>query len=197
MEERNSSIMPITAGIIVICVFVFLKQLAEPSFTSEYALSAGALMQGRYITLLTSMFMHGGFQHILLNMLSLWAIATFFKNAMNGFEYILVYLLSGIAGGLLWCYVSMQNGELLASCVGASGAIFGLIGAQGAFLLKMKHDGYNVSNAWQSWISVLGINLVYGIMDPSIALNAHIGGLICGFILGGIIAANKHIYLSA
>lgn len=59
-----------------------------------------------------------------------------------------------------------------------------------------RHDDVNVGSAWQSWVGVLFVNLVYGLINPGIALSAHVGGLVCGIVLGLIFFSNKHMRLA-
>ena len=194
-NHGTNGVMAVTVGIIAVCVLVYMAQLADPTITQEYALSVMALRNGNYAVLLTSMFMHGGIMHIVMNMMSLWYIAKALRGVMNAAEYSITYLSSGVIGGLTWAYVASQTGDLTSYCVGASGAIFGILGAYGAMLMSMRHDGVNVGSAWQSWIGVLFVNLVYGLTNPGIALSAHVGGLVCGIVLGLVFFSHKHMRL--
>lgn len=196
MDNRGTNgVMAVTVGIIAVCVLVYMAQLADPTITQEYALSVMALRNGDYAVLLTSMFMHGGIMHIIMNMMSLWYIAKALRGVMSAVEYSITYLSSGVVGGLTWAYVASQTGDLTSSCVGASGAIFGILGAYGAMLMSMRHDGVDVGSAWQSWVGVLLVNLVYGLTNPGIALSAHVGGLVCGIVLGLVFFSHKHMRL--
>lgn len=183
-SHSHTGVMSSTVVIIVICILVYLAQMADPAITSTYALSLPALQQGRYGVLLTSMFMHGSIDHIMMNMISLWYIAETLHGTMKAPSYILTYVTSGIVGGLAWAWMAAQAGDVTSSCVGASGAIFGLMGAQGACLIKLRHHGWDVNAAWSSWIGVLAVNLFYGLLTPGIALSAHVGGLVCGILMG-------------
>ena len=127
-NHGTNGVMAVTVGIIAVCVLVYMTQLADPTITQEYALSVMALRNGNYAVLLTSMFMHGGIMHIVMNMMSLWYIAKALRGVMNAAEYSITYLSSGVIGGLTWAYVASQAGDLTSYCVGASGAIFGILG---------------------------------------------------------------------
>lgn len=192
----TNGVMTVTVGIIVACVLVYMAQLSYPALTHAYALSVPALASGNYVVLLTSMFMHAGLDHIAMNMISLWYMAKAMRNVMSASEYSITYLTSGIVGGLTWAFMAMRAGDVTSYCVGASGAIFGIIGAYGAMLMSMRHDGVDVGSAWASWIGVLVVNLAYGLMSPGIALSAHVGGLACGIILGLAFLGHKHMRIA-
>lgn len=193
---NENSVIRLTQTIIVVCVIVFLWQMISPNASSAYELTAYDVTRGKWFVLLTSMFMHSGITHIIMNMVSLWYMGKALSNVMDTKEYSLTYLLSGIAGGLAWATMALSRGELYTSCVGASGAIFGLLGAYGAILLKIKDQNGMAQGAFTQWFSILGINLVYGILNPGIALEAHIGGLICGLLCGFIFTRKKNMIMA-
>lgn len=196
MNKSTNSVIRLSQTIIVVCAIVFLWQMVSPNASSAYELTAYDITHGRWFVLLTSMFMHNGIMHIIMNMVSLWYIGKALSNVMDTKEYSLTYSLSGVAGGLAWVAMALSRGELYTSCVGASGAIFGLLGAYGAILLKIKDQNGMAQGAFTQWLSILGINLVYGILNPGIALEAHIGGLVCGLICGFIFTRRKSMIMA-
>jgi len=110
-------------GILLVAVYgeeFFLRNLA---LTPSLILSGGAIW-----TLITSMFMHGSFFHIFANMFSLFFIGTFLERIIGKKRFFWVYMISGIVGGVFFVLASLIFGGLDVPAVGASGAIFGLLG---------------------------------------------------------------------
>lgn len=138
----------------------------------EGSVSRQAVADGEYWRLLTAGFLHAGFLHLLFNMLSLWVLGGLLEPAIGRFRFGLIYLVSLLAGSF---------GALLlepdAATVGASGAIFGLMGA--AFIV-MRNRGVNpLESGLGVWI-VLSLLITFTI--PGISIGGHIGGLIGGSV---------------
>jgi membrane associated rhomboid family serine protease len=130
---------------------------------------------GQYWRILTAMFLHANLLHIGLNMLSLYIIGRIIEAFYGPFRYLIIYLLSGLAGGI--CTFFLQPDNLV---VGASGAIFGIFGALGVFyIINRRVLG---SGAITQWFFLLGLNLMFS-LSPHIAFYDHLGGLACGVIL--------------
>jgi membrane associated rhomboid family serine protease len=148
-----------------------------------------------YLTLITSMFMHGGIAHIAGNMMYLWVFGDNLENAMGHSKYLLFYLVCGIIASL--CHVfttAYTNQSGLIPSLGASGAISGVLGG---YLLLFPSRSVHV---WLMWgiMSVpafvaLGLWIVFQVINGmgmlggeeagGIAYAAHIGGFIAGLIL--------------
>ena len=124
--------------------------------------------------MVTSMFVHspGSYLHILFNMFSLFVIGPSLEAALGRWRVVSLYMLSGVGGSVAVLFLTPTTGVL-----GASGAIFGLLGA--FFIIQRSLGGRNVQI-----IIVIGINLVIGFIIPNVAWQAHVGGL----IVGGIVA---------
>lgn len=134
------------------------------------------IASGQYYRLITCMFLHGGILHIALNMYSLYAIGPLVERIYGKVKFLMIYFVSGITASLM-SYI-MSPGI----SIGASGAIFGLLGACLVLAVKMKKI---IGKSFLSNIlSVIAINLVIGFGIPNIDNFAHIGGL-----LGGIVSS--------
>ncbi|MFG3198198.1 rhomboid family intramembrane serine protease [Streptomyces sp. NPDC048208] len=129
--------------------------------------------EGQYYRLLTSMFLHSGYVHILFNMLSLWWIGGPLEAALGRARYLALYLIAGLAGSALTYLLAAPNQPSL----GASGAIFGLFGATAVLLRRLRYDMRPV-------IVLLVVNLIITFGWANIAWQAHIGGLVAGLITG-------------
>jgi len=151
-------------------------------------LALGALVpelvaQGQVWRVLSSMFLHAGFAHLALNMISLYFLGSFIEEAFGRGRFLALYLLSGIAGGLAYLYFGAFDG----AAVGASGAIFGLLGGV---------LGYSLGRGTFSWqnpiirqlLILLALNLYIGFSIPNISNTAHLGGLAGGVVFGWLVA---------
>ncbi len=140
----------------------------------EPGVADGAVWQ-----LLTSAFTHVEILHIGMNMLAIWFLGPSLEAALGRVRFLAVYLLSALAGSVAVLWLSAPQ----TSTVGASGAVFGLIGALLVLAYKVHGDVRNVL-IW------LGINVVYTFVGPgSISWQGHLGGL-----LGGLAAALIIVY---
>lgn len=167
----------ITYTLIAINVIVFAISLANQNIAYAGAQINPLVAQGEYWRLFTAMFLHANIVHIAFNMLSLFFVGRAIEVFYGKWRYLVIYLLSGIAGGILFFFTSPAG-----SAVGASGAIFGIFGALGVFYIVNRRTigGRGAIGNWLFWI---GLNLVFGLTNPDIALFAHIGGLIAGMLI--------------
>ncbi len=142
--------------------------------------------------LFTAMFLHGGMMHIVMNMFSLYLIGRGAEMYFDKKSYISIYLFSGLIGGLISIYMHSNSVG-----VGASGAIFGLFGALAGFFLAHKEQlGSHTIKFMKSFGMIIGINLIIGLVIPSVDVTAHIAGLVVGFIGGYIISLNaKYMWI--
>jgi membrane associated rhomboid family serine protease len=159
------------------------------SIDQNVIINAGAqvnllVAQGQVWRIFTAMFLHFSLIHIGLNMLTLFLIGGVVEMFYGKWRYLLIYLGSGIAGGIVTYYVMPP--ETLAA--GASGAIFGVFGALGMFyIINRQALGRYGAGAITNWLFWLGLNLVFGFSVPGIGIWDHIGGLVAGMILAGLL----------
>ncbi|MGW0765986.1 rhomboid family intramembrane serine protease [Streptomyces sp. NPDC002676] len=174
----------LTKLLIGLNIAFYLVQLAVgDSFTTRFELIGQAytyhlsgvqgVAEGQYYRLLTSMFLHGGYVHILFNMLSLWWIGGPLEAALGRARYLALYVVSGLAGSALTYLLAAQNQPSL----GASGAIFGLFGATAVLMRRLNYDMRPI-------MALLVINLIITFGVSNIAWQAHIGGLVAGVVTG-------------
>ncbi len=173
----------ITYSIIFICVLVFiLMYVLGNGSTDNYTLllfgaNLDALTKnGDYYRLLTSMFLHIGIMHLLCNMYSLYIIGKEVENVFGKWKYLVIYILSGIAGSIL--SLAFNHNTI---CAGASGAIFGLLGA--LLYFGYYYRPYLGATLTRTIIPVIAINLIVGFLDSGIDNSAHIGGLVGGLLV--------------
>jgi rhomboid protease GluP len=188
---------PLTYSIIGINVVIYIiSSLLSHNIADmdmKVLASMGALFgpyvvfKGEWWRLFTSIFLHAGMMHILMNMFSLYLIGRGLEMYFEKKAYILIYVFSGLLGAMASLYMHPQS-----LGIGASGAIFGIFGALAGFFLANKDKIESQSKAFmKDFAIVLGINLVLGLSMPSIDVSAHIGGLVIGFIGGFIVSKNS------
>ena len=179
-DKEAENPVPAVISLIVINVLIFLYT----AFVSAKPLGMGMMdydlvSEGQVYRLITAMFLHSGIDHISGNMLSLFFMGTLAERAAGSVKFTVIYMLSGIAGNIASFYYEMFSGSRYTS-VGASGAIYGILGAV-IFLALKKSSGLNVTGRR------LFIAVAYCIYSsfamPGIDYAAHIGGLIAGFII--------------
>ena len=148
-----------------------------------------------WLTLITSMFMHGGIAHIAGNMLYLWIFGDNIENRLGHFRYLVFYLLVGIIASLSHVFAEAVLGHnLLVPSIGASGAISGVLGAYillypgrrvtvffGFFLLAVP--AIVVLGLWIAFQVLNGLGTLGGQEAAGVAYAAHIGGFLAGLIL--------------
>jgi rhomboid protease GluP len=139
---------------------------------------------GEYWRLIASMFLHIGLPHLLFNAWALFSIGRDIEMFYGPVWFTAIYFISGLAGNIaFYCLGS----DVVSA--GASGAIFGLIGAEAAFfLVNRQMFGSFARQRLGNLAIIIGINLVFGFTAPGINNLAHLGGLVSGFLLGYVLA---------
>lgn len=172
----------VTYTIIGICIFIFFMMhiFGNGSEDSYTLLKFGANFDlltkgGEYYRLFTCMFLHIGVIHLLCNMYSLYIIGKEAESLFGKFKYILIYVISGICGSIL--SLAFNHNTISA---GASGAIFGIIGA---LLYFGNYYRTYLGSSFKSLVSIAIINIAIGFIYPGIDNSAHIGGLVGGILV--------------
>ena len=141
---------------------------------AEGSVSRATIADGEYWRLLASGFLHAGFLHLAFNMFALYILGSMLEPAIGRLRFGLIYFVSLLAGSFGALLV-----EADAPTVGASGAIFGLMGAA---VVVMRSRGISpMESGLGLWI---GLNLLITFTIPNISIGGHVGGLI-----GGVVAA--------
>ncbi|GHF43439.1 rhomboid family intramembrane serine protease [Streptomyces mashuensis] len=125
--------------------------------------------EGQWYRLLSAAFLHQRPEHIALNMISLWWLGPPLEVALGRLRFVVLYVLSALGGSALSYLVAAPNQPSL----GASGAIFGLLGATAVLMHRLKYDMRPI-------IALLVLNLIFTFTWSDIAREAHIGGLVVG-----------------
>lgn len=133
------------------------------------------VLSGDYYRLITSAFLHGSLLHLLVNMYSLLVIGKEVETYLGKTKFLLIYLLSAFMGSLL--SIVLHDNTI---GIGASGAIFGLLGS--LLYFGYHYRLYLASSLTSQIIPIIILNLIFGFMTPGIDNACHIGGLIGGYL---------------
>lgn len=177
----------VTYTLIGMSVLAFLGELASgssvggsvggDSMLSKAALNGPAVADGEWYRIITSGFLHYGFLHLLFNMYALYILGTMLEPPLGRLRFAIVYFVSLVAGSV-GALVLDPN----ALTAGASGAVFGLMGAA---VLVMRNRGID---PWQSGIGIwLFLNLAITFTVSNISVGGHVGGLIGGAVAGWVV----------
>ena len=184
MEKIFSSKRPVvTYVLIALCVIMFMVSSGGTDVMKlvQFGANYGPLVKdGEIYRLVTSMFLHGGMVHIVCNMYSLYVIGPKAEDFYGKWKFLVIYILSGISGGLL--SVAMNDNVV---SIGASGAIFGLFGA--LIYMGYNHRNYLGSMVRSQIIPIVIYNLLIGFFISGIDMWGHIGGLIGGLVISYIV----------
>src|SRR5213083_143614 len=192
--SRRPNRMPVvTASIIAVNVFVFLLELTGgDAFVTKWALIPADIVAGRHlVTIVTSMFMHASWSHIIGNMVFLWAFGPEIEDAMGPRRYLVFYLVGGVVAMLAQVAVSPSS---TVPNLGASGAIAAVMGA---FLVTYPRDKIRtvliifvfvrvtfipaalLIGVWFV-LQLVSVGTVATAQTGGVAYVAHIGGMVCG-----------------
>ena len=186
-ERRMRRLPPVTVVILVVLVVTFLVEVRVGALASREAIVAiGALARervaaGEYWRLLTAPWLHGGVDHLVGNGIALFILGMLCEAAFGRAQFVLLYVLSGLAGSVVSLAVSAGPS------VGASGAIFGLQGAA-IMLFRLHRDRLLVRDRRVGFVLLVWAiySIAGGLMQPFIDNGAHIGGA-----LGGALIASR------
>lgn len=178
-------------------VLVFLAvEITGGSENLDHMLSWGAAwapvieQKQEYYRLFTCMFLHFGMEHLINNMLALYFVGGHLERAVGKLKFLLIYLAGGMGASCLSYYRDLQRGSAHISA-GASGAVFSVIGAMIYVLLLNRGQLEGLTVRQMLFMAVL--SLYFGFTTTGVDNAAHIGGILCGFLLAVICYRRKVI----
>lgn len=179
--------MNFTISLIIINVIIYIiMETTGSTLDVSHMMEYGALYpeyisdKGEYWRFFTATLMHFGFEHLLNNMVMLAVAGRFLEKAIGKIKYLALYFIAGI-GGCVLSYIEMMQSGNYAVAAGASGSIFGIIGALAWIILIHKGRYENLTG--RGMIMMLLFSLYYGASTGDVDNWGHIGGLIMGFVL--------------
>lgn len=180
----------IIANAAVFFIMLLIGDTEDAYFMMNHgAMYEPAIVEGKeYYRIFTSMFLHFGITHLLNNMVMLGALGWNLELETGKVKFLIIYFGSGITGNLLSLFINMSTGENVVSA-GASGAVFGLMGA--LFYVVIANRGRIGRLSGRGMIFMILLSLYFGLTSSGVNNEAHIGGLICGFILAAALYRRK------
>lgn len=176
--RRPGRTAPVTFAILAINVAVFLVGEFDPEigrrFFIEGAQQADLIRDGEWWRAITSMFLHASLAHVAFNMWALYLFGPALERRYGSIPFAALYLASGLGGSALYHLLGRGN-----PAVGASGAIFGLMGALIVTLYDQRHTPVGRA-IFSQLVLLLAINLALPFVIQNIAWEAHLGGLVAG-----------------
>jgi membrane associated rhomboid family serine protease len=213
-DDNPTKIVPVmTVGLIVLNALVFLYQISlGPGGAEVFIYQFGAIPAVIFgsqslpselvaipasLSIFTSMFLHGGFMHLIGNMLYLWIFGNNIEDAMGHGRFILFYLLTGVAASMAHFFTDL-NSEI--PTIGASGAISGILGAYIllypraqvlvliflGFFIRVMYVPAGFALGFYFVLQLLQGTLTFGQGGGGVAWFAHIGGFVAGLLLVGL-----------
>ncbi|MEM6529113.1 MAG: rhomboid family intramembrane serine protease [Chloroflexota bacterium] len=185
----------ITYAMIAINVAIFIFgmlsiDIQNALFLAGWNDAMAVFNDGEFYRLFTAMFLHAGLAHIFFNAYALYILGIQTEQMYGKARYLSIYLLGGVTGSVL----SAGFGDPNVPSVGASGAVFALLGTQIVYFYRNREElGDWGRGALRQYLLLLGINLLLGFSIPQIDNLGHIGGLIGGAILGFVLAPNLKV----
>jgi membrane associated rhomboid family serine protease len=193
-SRRTVNFPIVTAGLICVNALVFVLELiGGDDFVNAYSMVPADVVSGQHLyTVFTSMFMHAGWEHIIGNMVFLWAFGPEVEDAMGGARYLIFYLLGGLASSA--AEIAIDPSSSIPS-LGASGAIAAVMGA---FVITYPRDQIKsvLVIGWFARVTLVPalvfigvwflmqlfseVGTVAGVQSDGVAYMAHIGGMVFG-----------------
>lgn len=163
----------VVGALIAVNVFVFVADLVDPGLTGRYADNALLVArEGEYYRMLTAAFLHAGLVHLGFNMFGLYLFGSQVEQALEPPRFITLYLLAALGGSACSHFFGLPA----TFGVGASGAVFGVLGA---YYVIARFRGLDTSQVG----GLIVVNLFLGAVVPRIDNAAHVGGLVTGAVL--------------
>ncbi|MBM6022872.1 rhomboid family intramembrane serine protease [Staphylococcus epidermidis] len=181
VDKHMQRFTPITYTLILIniviwlCMILYLNRFSDVKLLEVGGLVHFNVVHGEWYRLISSMFLHFNFEHILMNMLSLFIFGKIVESIIGSWRMLIIYIISGLYGN----FVSLSFNTTTIS-IGASGAIFGLIGS--IFVIMYLSKNFNKKMIGQLLIALV-VLIVFSLFMSNINIMAHLGGFISGVLI--------------
>jgi membrane associated rhomboid family serine protease len=182
--------------LIALNIVIFIIEIAVGGYpitgNNEIVRSLGlatVLLSQQPWTIITAIFVHGGFTHIIFNMISLYFLGSFFLRAAGERSFLAVFFLGGLAGNALYILLAPPN----VIGIGASGAIFAIGGALAVIVPRVPVYIFFIPIPMPLWVAII-IFFLLSFLFSGIAWQAHLGGLLLGLAAGLIFKRRRRTY---
>ena len=191
MSPVNTIIIVI--NVVVFAVLTFLGDTTDVQFMHHHGANfwPSVIEEHEYYRLLTCTFIHFGISHLFNNMLVLAYIGDNLERALGKVKYLVLYLAAGIGSSAVSAVWSMFKDEYSVSG-GASGAIFGVVGALLVIVIKNRGQLEDLSSRQLMFFA--GFSIYHGVTSAGIDKMAHISGFLIGALLGGLLYRRKRYW---
>ena len=170
----------VTQAIIAINVLVMVVDMGQP-LTRDFALAGPPVAAGEWWRLVTAGFLHANLFHLFMNMLVLWQLGSLLERPLGPVRYAALYAVS-LLGGSFGALLLSPN----AFTVGASGAVYGLLGAT---VVLLRRRGVDVMQTGLGGLLI--VNLLFTFLIPGISIGGHLGGLAAGALTGWVLGLTQ------
>ena len=181
-RRYGSPALGIVAYIIITCLVVFVATYISPRLISVLKFAPPAFADQPW-SVITSLFVHGGFFHLLFNMLVLYFFGGFLVSLIGEKWFLAVYLVGGLVGNIFFWLLSSPLSQAI-GVVGASGAIFAVEGALVVLRPRLPVFIFPIPAPIPLWVAVIGAFFVTYFASSNVAWEAHLGGLAFGLAVG-------------
>ena len=190
---KNKNICTISLIVINIVVYVVLGMIGnpyDPVFMADHGAVFTPLVvySKEYYRVFTSMFLHFGVEHLINNMIVLGALGMHLEPHIGKIRFIIIYMLSGLAGNILSIFADFYSASYPVSA-GASGAVFGIMGSLAVVVIKNKGRIEGIDK--KRMIFMIFLSLYLGFTSPGTDNLAHIGGLVAGALITAVLYRSK------
>jgi membrane associated rhomboid family serine protease len=192
-RHRHFQGAPVVLILILLNAVAFLFEISFGDWNDPEVLHRlGALepyavvMQAEYWRLVTALFLHGGFAHLLFNLFALYVLGPPLERSVGAARFATCYLVSGVASSAGVVVLTVIGLVQVAQLVGASGCIMGIVGAWAGFLLRHRHAPH-ARQRLANVLMIIAIQTAFDLSTPQVSMAAHLCGLIAGFFLGLIL----------
>ncbi len=190
MRKGKGCILLAVVNIIIFLYMFATKTAGDADFMAKHGAVYIPYMleNGIWYPIFTAMFLHFDIGHLANNMVMLVAVGRYVEKEMDTIKFMIVYIISGLIGNVLSILGDIYSGKYVVSA-GASGAVFGLVGALLAMAIKNRGriEGLGVKQI----LLMIALSLFSGFTSAGVDNVAHVGGLVSGFILGLILFKRK------
>ena len=196
MRYKPEAVCTVALIVVNVAVFMIMTMFGDTE-DAVFMLQHGAMyepfviQQHEYYRIITCLFLHFGIEHLLNNMVMLGALGWNLELEIGKVRFLVIYFVSEIAGNILSLFYDLST-ENTAVSAGASGAIFGLMGA--LLYVVILNRGRLGRLSGRGMLIMVALSLYFGFASSGVDNFAHIGGLVSGFILAVILYRKKKTY---
>lgn len=195
---KNQYLTPVNIVMVLINVFSYfvLEAIGDTTdalfmYTHGAMYPAAVLAGGEYYRLITSAFIHFGLPHLINNMILLICLGSYVERALGKIRYLILYLACAAGSSMVSMFHMIYSDDWAVSG-GASGVVFGIIGA--LLFLVVKNRGRFADLSWKRFLIMMLLALYFGFATAGVDNAAHVGGLIIGFVMGAIFFLLEKIF---